>query len=138
MRTWALLVLGWLVSVVPACSTAHPLSEATRVPITDLGYIVGTWQGTSKRMPEMRDHAEVILIINEHAHFNFVSDRGTDLFLGTGSLVLSDGRAYGETAGGRGTLALHKKKAGDLILTVEVTLNDGYRYYLEMAREPLR
>jgi hypothetical protein len=28
-------------------------------------------------MPDMQDHAQVVLTINERGHFNFISDRGS-------------------------------------------------------------
>ena len=45
--------------------------------------VAGKWEGLSKRVPDMRDHAWVILIISENGHFHFASNRATGLFLGT-------------------------------------------------------
>jgi hypothetical protein len=55
--------------------------------------------------------------------------------LGTGTLTILDGRAHGKTGSGTGTVTLHKK-AGKSVLVVEVSLNDGHHYYIEMT--PLR
>src|SRR5690348_14975680 len=118
MRVGTFLILGYLTTTILACSTPQPLPDSTRVPITSLRQILGKWEGVSKRLPDMRDHAQVMLIISDNGHFNFVSDRGTDLLLGTGAITLADGKAYGENSSGRGTLTLHQK-AGETVLVVE-------------------
>jgi hypothetical protein len=86
----------------------------------------------SKRMPDMRDHAQVVVIINEKGHFNFISDRGTGFLLGTGTLTILDGKVFGKTGSGTGTFTLHDK-AGNLVLMLEAALKDGHHYYLEMT-----
>lgn len=133
MRPWTFLLLGWLTLTILACSTRQIEPGAPRVPISTIEQIVGRWEGLSKRMPDMRDHAEVLLTISKTGHFNFISDRGTDLLLGTGDLTLSDGRAFGTSSAGSGTLTLYEK-AGRPILVVEAALKDGHRYYIEMGR----
>jgi len=130
MGAWTFLVLGWLATTIFACGGSQTLLGAPRVPISSLEQIAGKWEGLSKRMPDMRDHAWVILIISEKGHFNFVSNRGTDLLLGTGPLRISDGRVFGESSAGSGTFTLHEKD-GHLVLVVEAALKDGYHYYLE-------
>src|SRR5262245_43265554 len=133
MRAWTFLILGWLTTTILACSARQIEPGAPHVPISAMEQIVGKWEGLSKRMPDMRDHAQVLLTISKTGHFNFVSDRGSGLLLGTGSLTLSDGRAFGTGSAGTGTLTLYEK-AGRPILVVEAALNDGHRYYIEMAR----
>ncbi|HEY7531407.1 MAG TPA: hypothetical protein VH681_01340 [Nitrospiraceae bacterium] len=133
MRAWTFLMLGWLTAALFACGGPQIEPGSPYVPITSLEQIVGKWEGLSKRMPEMRNHAEALLTISKTGHFNFVSDRGTGLLLGTGSLTLADGRALGTSSGGTGTLTLYEK-AGRQILVVEAALNDGYHYYIEMTK----
>jgi hypothetical protein len=77
-------------------------------------------------MPDMRDHAQGIVIISEKGHVNFVSDRGT------GTLRILDGKMFGKTGSGIGTFTLHDK-AGNFLLVLEAALNDGNHYYLEMT-----
>lgn len=87
----------------------------------------------SKRLPDMRGHAQVVLIIREKGFFHFISDRGTGLLLGTGTLAIMDGQVHGKSDQGTGTFTLHDK-AGVPVLVVEATLQDGHHYYLEMTR----
>jgi hypothetical protein len=133
MRAWKFLILGWLTVTILACNAPQIHPGAPHVPITTLEQIVGKWEGLSKRKPNMRDHAQVLLTISKTGHFNFVSDRGTGLLLGTGVLTLSEGRAFGKSSSGTGTLTLYEM-AGQPVLVLEAALNDGYQYYVEMAR----
>ena len=87
-------------------------------------------------MPDMRDHAQVLMIINENGHFNFISDQGSGwgsgsgLFLGTGTLTILNGQVSGTSARGTGTMTLHDK-VGTSVLVLEAALNDGNHYYVE-------
>ena len=70
--------------------------ESKIVPITTFTQVAGKWEGLSKRMPDMRDHAQVVMIINENGHFNFISDQtGSGLFLGTGTLTIHERPSFG-------------------------------------------
>jgi hypothetical protein len=133
MSAWRFWLFAWFAMTILACSTRQIEPGTPYVPITNLEQIAGKWEGLSKRMSDMRHHAEVLLTISKTGHFNFISDRGKDLLLGTGDLTLSDGRAFGRGSAGSGTLTLYEK-AGRPILVVEAALNDGGRYYIEMAR----
>jgi hypothetical protein len=126
-------ILAWLAMTVFGCETliSHPPSKV--IPLSSIEQVTGTWQGLSRRVPDMQDDAWVTLMIGERAHFNFISNRDTGYLLGTGSLTILDGRAHGTTGRGTGTLTLHDK-AGSPLLVVEVSLNDGHHYYVEMTR----
>ena len=80
-------------------------------------------------MPDMRDHAQVLLTARAQGRFNLFTDRGADLLLETGTLTILDGRALAKSPHGPGIFTLHEK-AGALVLLGEVTLNDGHHYYL--------
>jgi hypothetical protein len=127
-----LVTVTWLATTVFGCETLQSHPGLTIVPISSLNQLAGKWEGLSKRVPDMRDDAWVILIIGENGHFNFVSNRATGYLLGTGTLTILDGRAHGKTGSGTGTVTLHDK-AGKSVLVLEAALNDGNHYYLEMT-----
>jgi hypothetical protein len=127
------LTVGFLMVFVFGCGTMQVRSESKIIPITTFKQVSGKWEGLSKRMPDMREHAQVMVLINEKGHFNFVSDRGTGLLLGTGTLTILNGQAFGTTGSGTGTFTLHEK-AGSSVLVLEAALNDGNHYYLEMTQ----
>jgi hypothetical protein len=130
-----LLTLGWLAAMFFGCAVMQSQPGSKIVPISGFDTVAGKWEGLSKRVPEMRDHAQVILIISENGHFHFASNQATGLLLGTGTLYIHDGEAFGKTGSGTGTFTLHDK-AGKRVLVLEAVLNDGNHYYLEMT--PIR
>ncbi len=102
------------------------------VPISDIKQVVGKWEGVSKSVPDMRDDAEVLLIIDDNGTFQFVGSRMTDMIVGAGTLMLQDGKLVGTTARLSATLTLHGRE-GQSVLVVEVTRKDGKRFYGELT-----
>ena len=133
MKALMFLTLALCTAVVFGCGTMHTRSESKIVPITTFTQVAGKWEGLSKRMPAMRNHAQVVMIINENGHFNFISDRGSGVLLGTGMLTILNGQASGASGSGTGTMTLHDK-AGTSVLVLEAALNDGHHYYVEMTQ----
>ena len=86
IKAGRLFTLGWLAAMFVGCGELQSLPASRIVPISDFGTVAGKWEGLSKRMPDMRDHAEVLVIINENGHFHFASNRATGVLLGTGML----------------------------------------------------
>jgi hypothetical protein len=121
-----------MITTLIGCGTSQSRPGLTIIPISTFEQVAGKWEGLSKRMPDMRDHAQVVVIINEKGHFNFASDRRTGVLLGTGTLTILEGKVFGKTGSGTGTFTLHDK-AGNLVLVLEAALNDGNHYYLEMT-----
>jgi len=134
-KAWRLFTLGWLVATFFGCGVLQSQPASKIVPISGFDQVAGKWEGLSKRVPEMRDHAWVILIISENGRFHFASNRATELLLGTGTLAIQDGKVFGKTGSGTGMFTLHDK-AGKPVLVVEAALDDGHHYYLEMT--PIR
>ena len=133
MKVWRLLILGWLMTTVFGCTAPRIPPGTPFVPITTFEQIVGKWEGLSKRIPDMQNHAQVLLTISETGHFNFASDRGKNFMLGTGMLTISDGRAFGKGGHGSGTITLYGR-SGRPVIVVIAALNDGNHYYIEMAK----
>ncbi len=134
-KAWRLFTLGWLAAISFGCGVLQSQPASRIVPIPGFDQVAGKWEGLSKRVPDMRDHARVILIISEKGFFHFASNRATELLLGTGTLHIHDGEVFGKTGTGSGTFTLHDK-AGKRVLVLEAVLNDGNHYYLEMT--PIR
>jgi len=61
MKAWRLLILGGLTTTIFGCSSPQIPPGSPVVPITTLEQIVGKWEGLSKRIPDMRNHAQVLL-----------------------------------------------------------------------------
>jgi len=133
INAWMFLTLVWIMAISLGCGVLQDRPETPLVPISSFDQVAGTWEGVSKRLPDMRDDAWVILIISEKGSFKFASNRETELLLETGTLTILEGRVFAKTDTGVGTFTLHDK-GGNLVLVVEASLNDGHHYYLEMTQ----
>ena len=133
LKGLVVFTLALVAAILFGCGTMH--TESKIVPITTFNQIEGKWEGLSKRMPDMQDHAQVLMVINERGHFNFISDEGSGsgLFLGTGTLTILNGQVSGTSRRGIGTITLHNN-AGTSVLVLEAALNDGHHYYVEMTK----
>ena len=128
-----LLALAFLCSASFGCGMRPSSSELNIIPVSSLATITGEWEGLSKTVPEMRDDARVRLIILEKGHFLFISDRGTEMLVGTGALTILQGTVLANGQRGAAMLTLHDR-AGAPVLVVQAALSDGHHYYREMTR----
>lgn len=134
MKAWALLTVGWLAATSIGCGALSSQPASKILPIAGFDKIAGEWEGMSKSVPNMRDHAWVALIISQSGHFHFVSDRATGLVLGTGALYIEDGIVFGKGSAGTGMFTLHDQ-AGKFVLVADVALlSDGRHYMIEMLQ----
>src|SRR5262249_581224 len=102
------------------------------VPIAGFDKIAGEWEGPSRSVPDMREHASVLLTISEKGRFNFASDRAAGMVLGTGALYIEDGIVFGKGSAGAGMFTLHDY-AGKRVLIIDAVLSDGHHYFIEMT-----
>jgi hypothetical protein len=132
MKAWTLLIVGGLAITIMGCGSlpSPPVSKIVR--ISGFDKIAGEWEGLSKSVPDMREHARVLLTVSEKGHFNFASDRAAGLVLGTGALYIQDGIVFGRSSAGTGMFTLHDS-AGKRVLVVDAALNDGNHYFVEMT-----
>ncbi len=130
--TRMLFIAAWLATGF-GCGTLEQRPGPTVVPVSSLATIVGKWEGVSHTVPEMRDDAAVMLIIREEGWFHFISNRGTELLLGTGTLTIVNGMVVAKAHQGTALLTLHDKERGP-VLVVQAALTNGHHYYIEMVR----
>jgi hypothetical protein len=133
MKGLMIFQLIFIAALAFGCGNMHTRSESKIVPIITFKQVAGKWEGLSRRMPDMRAHAQLVVVINDRGHFNFISDQRSGLLLGTGTLTIMNGQATGTTSSGIGTLTLHEK-GGASVLVLEAALNDGNHYYVEMTQ----
>ena len=128
-----LIIVTWLAAAVIDCAGPRSSPNPNIIAVASLATIAGRWEGVSRTVPEMRDDAAVMLIIREEGRFNFISNRGTEVLLGTGILMNVDGAVVARGNQGTALLTLHDQ-AGGPVLVVQAALTNGHHYYLEMTR----
>jgi hypothetical protein len=126
------ITLLWLAATVVGCGVSRSPSDLKIIPVVSLDRIAGKWEGVSHTVPQMRDDAAVMLIIREKGSFHFISNRGTELLLGSGTLTTLDGMVVAKSPQGAALLTLHDNERGP-VLVVQAALTNGRHYYIEMA-----
>jgi hypothetical protein len=129
----ALIMLLGLAAAVSGCGVPWSSPDRKIIPVVSLDKIAGKWEGVSQTVPEMRDDATVMLIIREEGRFHFISNRGTELLLGSGTLTIVNKTVVAKGYQGTALLTLHDKEYGP-VLVVQAALTNGHHYYIEMAR----
>ena len=127
-----LMILLLLATAEVGCGGSQSSPRLSIIPVVSLERIAGEWEGMSRIVPDMRDDASVLLIISNEGRFNFVSDRGTELLLGTGTLTIVDQTVVAKGQQGSALLTLHDKERGP-VLVVQAALANGRHYYIEMV-----
>jgi hypothetical protein len=128
------MTLAWVLVASANCTDSGlrqaPLS--TPIPISEIKRVAGKWEGVRKSVPTMRDDAEVILIIQDNGTFEFVGNRGNDILVGAGTLVLQNGKLTARTVRLDATMSLHDR-GGKSVLVVDAIWKDGNRYRAELS-----
>jgi hypothetical protein len=102
------------------CASYGP---ATRVAVSDVKSVTGTWKGTVYRSgfePE-----SVALAIHDDGSYDVVLAGSIGTSRGRGKILVSGGRLLVEGEKGRGAGTLLRNLAGDLVLNVDMILNDN-------------
>lgn len=112
----------------------HSDSSRTLVPVTDIGSVVGEWEGTVKKEHAVLPEGMVQLTIHANGTYTFVGERVTDVVLGSGFLEMREGRLSGDTDRRLAILTLYDY-GGEPVLVVESTVRQtGERYRGELKR----
>ena len=127
-----LLVLGLLAGCTSGPSPQDPSWKL--VPITDVGVLVGEWEGLMKKEHDTFPGASVRLMIRSNNTYLFAGQTASKFAVGSGDIEPRDGRLVGEsdTRAVRFTLYDHQGKA---VVHVESTNRaTGERYRGEFTR----
>jgi hypothetical protein len=126
----AALVVAFAASLL-GCASYGP---ATRVAVTDVKSVTGTWKGTVYRSGF--ESESVALVIHDDGLYEVVLVGSSGTTVGGGKILVSDGRLLVEGAKGRGAGTLLRNRAGDLVLNVDMILNDNSTLTAKLWRSP--
>lgn len=71
-----LFTLGWLAAILVGCGALHSRPGSTIVPISSFDKVAGKWEGLSKHVPDMHEHAWVALNVEDNGTFTVMSNEG--------------------------------------------------------------
>ena len=136
-QRWRVVALVGCLLAVVGCSRfdSHASTSFSPVSIERLQDVHGRWEGPVKAL-ESRDTGWVSVNVTNReafATYTFAGMGKGNPFLGTGRLLLQDGRLLTEGEGRALTFTLAKRE-GIRMLIVDGTGKDGKSYHAELSR----
>jgi hypothetical protein len=127
-----LLSVGLLIGCSSGPSPQDPSWKL--VPITDVGMVVGEWEGVVKKEHATFPEGSVRLMIRPNNTYLFAGQSVSATAVGSGDLEARDGRLVGNTDHRTVTFTLYEHQ-GEAIVHIESTNRDtGERYRGEFTK----
>jgi hypothetical protein len=127
-----LLLLGLLQGCTSGPSARDPAWKL--VPITEVGMVVGDWEGLVKKEHDSFSKGSVRLMIRPNNTYLFAGQSASTMAVGSGDLEVHDGKLSGDTDRRAVTFTLYDHK-GKAVMLVESTNHEtGERYRGEFTK----
>jgi hypothetical protein len=137
-------VMGWvrrsigpcLVAVCVGCAGGSPHHDASYklVPITEVGMVVGDWEGLMKKDQATLPQGSVRLMIRPNSTYLFAGQSASNVAVGSGDLETRDGRLVGNTDARAVTFTLYDHKGKAVVLVESINHMTGERYRGEFMK----
>lgn len=131
-----LSAFAMLVVLLTGCAGGSPQKDASwkLVPITDVGMVVGDWEGLVKKDHGTLPEGSVRLMIRANSTYLFVGQTTSAAAVGSGDLEMRDGRLVGDSEKRAVSFTLYDHK-GKAVVLVESTIHaTGERYRGEFTK----
>ena len=124
-------IAAFVVGLAVGCAGGSPQQDASYkfVPITEVGMVVGEWEGLVKKDHGTLPEGSVRLMIRANSTYLFAGQTVSAAAVGSGDLQARDGRLIGETEkrSVRFTLYDHKGKAVVFVESTNRQTGEQYR-----------
>ena len=134
---WLPRLIGmFIVCASFGCAGGSPQHDASYklVPITEVGMVVGEWEGLVKKDRATLPEGSVRLMIRANSTYLFAGQTASTAAVGSGDLEARDGRLVGNTDRRAVTFTLYDHK-GKAVVFVESTNNaTGERLHGEFTK----
>ena len=122
VRWLRLTICALVVGVCAGCAGGSPQQDASWkfVPITEVGMVVGEWEGLVKKDRATLPGGSVRLMIRANSTYLFAGQSAAMAAVGSGDLETRDGRLVGDTEKRAVRLTLYDHK-GTAVVFVEST-----------------
>ena len=131
LTIWALVV-----GVCAGCASGSPQQDASwkLVPITEVGMVVGEWEGLVKKDHATLPEGSVRLMIRANSTYLFAGQTTSAAGVGSGELETRDGRLVGESEKRAVTFTLYDHKGQEVVLVESTNHLTGERYRGEFTK----
>jgi hypothetical protein len=127
-----LLLLGLLVGCTSGPSAQDPARKF--VPITEVGMVVGEWEGLVKKEHDSFPKGSVRLMIRPNKTYLFAGESASTVAVGSGDLEARDGRLVGDTEKRAVRFTLYDHKGKPVMLIESTNHETGERYRGEFTK----
>ena len=130
------LVGAFVVCLSFGCAGGSPQEDASYklVPITEVGMVVGEWEGLVKKDHATLPEGSVRLMIRANSTYLFAGQTVSAAAVGSGDLEARDGRLVGETEKRAVRLTLYDHKGKAVVFVESTNLATGERYRGEFTK----
>ena len=135
-KSLGLSIGAFVVGIVVGCAGGSPQQDAsyTLVPITEVGMVVGEWEGLVKKDHATLPAGSVRRMIRANSTSLFVGQTVSAAAVGSGDLEARDGRLVGETEKRAVRLTLYDHKGKAVVFVESTNLATGERYRGEFTK----
>lgn len=133
------LSAGWVaLALFIGCTSGPSAQDPTwkQVPITDVGVVVGEWQGVVKKEHGTFPEGSVRLMIRPNNTYLFAGQTIANTAVGSGDLEARDGKLIGETDRRGITFTLYDHKGKTVMFVESLNHQTGERYRGEFTKVP--
>lgn len=125
-----------LIGVLTGCAGGAAQQDASWrvVPITDVGMVVGEWEGAVKKDQATLPEGSVRLMIRANHTYLFAGQTASKAAVGSGDLEARDGRLVGDTEKRGVTFTLYDHKGKAVMLVESIHHETGERYRGEFTK----
>ncbi|HKY71726.1 MAG TPA: hypothetical protein VJL88_07380, partial [Nitrospira sp.] len=134
---WLRCSIGaFVVALFVGCAGGSPQQDASYklVPITDVGMLVGEWEGLVKKEHDTLPQASVRLMIRPNNTYLFAGQTTSKFAVGSGDVEPRDGRLVGETDARAVTFTLYDHKGKPVVHVESTNRATGERFRGEFTR----
>jgi hypothetical protein len=124
--------------LVAACSSGpgHGDSTWTSIPITQVGQLVGEWEGPIKKNRAMMPSGSVRLMIRENGTYLFAGESFSKTAVGAGMLQPEDGHLVSVSDRRAVRMSLYDHNGVSVLLVEATNRETGDRYHGEFKKVP--
>jgi hypothetical protein len=136
VRWLRLTICGLVVGVCAGCAGGSPQQDASWkfVPITEVGMVVGEWEGLVKKDRATLPGGSVRLMIRANSTYLFAGQSAAMAAVGSGDLETRDGRLVGDTEKRAVRLTLYDHKGKAVVLVESTNHITGEQYHGEFTK----
>ena len=128
---WVVLTAAALIGFAALLVGCASLGPVTPVAVSDLGSVVGRWQGVVYGPGSEPEY--VALTIREDGSYDLVSRQQIGESRGSGKIVLRNGRLLLDGPRGHGVGTVMINAAGNRVMNIEATLSDNRTVTAELS-----